>query len=253
MNTFTAHNIYLNNNILTKPEANYLLTDTKQFKSFVQILDLKYHGLDKSKIKILDVGCLEGGYTAEFAKLGYNSTGIEVRESNFKNCMYIKENLDLPNLNFIHDDFRNLDKYGNFNVFFCCGLLYHLDHPHRLLTQISLQCEDMLILHTHYSRPEVKEQIFPLEELCVHEGLPGQWYIEFNDNEKINQQEEFKWSSWNNYKSFWPTKPALINSLEKIGFKTVFENYDWIEEDLQESLESAFYKTQQRTLLVGIK
>jgi hypothetical protein len=34
--------------------------------------------------RIADLGCLEGGYAVEFARLGMNATGIEVRDSNFQ-------------------------------------------------------------------------------------------------------------------------------------------------------------------------
>ncbi len=33
------------------------------------------------------MGCLEGGYTAEFARAGYDATGFEARKQNYDNAV----------------------------------------------------------------------------------------------------------------------------------------------------------------------
>ncbi len=41
-------------------------------------------GSELSKKTLIDLGCLEGGFTAEFARLGMQAAGLEVRSSIFK-------------------------------------------------------------------------------------------------------------------------------------------------------------------------
>jgi hypothetical protein len=40
------------------------------------------------------LGCLEGGYSVELARLGFREVvGIEVRKANFDKCRFVKERL----------------------------------------------------------------------------------------------------------------------------------------------------------------
>ena len=82
---------------------------------------------------VVDLGCLEGGYAAAFARAGFCATGIEVRDLNMESCRFVESELQLDNLAFIQDDARNVEKHGPFDAVFCCGLLYHLDHPRAFL------------------------------------------------------------------------------------------------------------------------
>jgi len=54
-------------------------------------------GSELSKKTLIDLGCLEGGFTAEFARLGMQAAGLEVRSSNFQNCEFVRKALKLPN------------------------------------------------------------------------------------------------------------------------------------------------------------
>jgi SAM-dependent methyltransferase len=170
---FTAHNIRLDNGQLTRPGDTALLADDAWTVSAKRVLRLAYSNGISGK-KLVDLGCLEGGFTAEFARMGFSALGIEVRRTNFACCRYVKENLALPNLDFAQDTVWNLGKYGGFDAVFCCGLLYHLDRPRDFLKQIAGTGASVVILNTHYA-PEVMsgENKFNLSEMQTHEGLPG--------------------------------------------------------------------------------
>ena len=92
---------------------------------------------DKRKLRLADVGCLEGGYATEFARMGFGVLGIEVRESNIAACNYVKSKTDLPNLEFVRDNALNIAKHGVFDAVFCCGLFYHFDRPKQYLETLS--------------------------------------------------------------------------------------------------------------------
>jgi len=65
---------------------------------------------DKSDLRLADLGCLEGGFAVEFARMGFQVLGVEVREANIPACKYVKANTNLPNLEFIKDDARSIAK-----------------------------------------------------------------------------------------------------------------------------------------------
>src|SRR5262245_12303858 len=125
---FTAHNIRLDNGLLTKPGRGRSMEAYPKFVSAKRILDTVFPG-EKSRFRLADLGCLEGGYAVEFARMGFQVVGLEVRESNIAACHYVKANTNLPNLEFVKDNAWNLARYGTFDCVFCSGLLYHLDQP----------------------------------------------------------------------------------------------------------------------------
>ena len=147
---FTSHNIRLDNGSFTKPDTRYSMDADESFVSARRLLDTVFPG-DKNHYRLADLGCLEGGFAVEFARMGFQVLGIEVREANIAACNYVKANTNLPNLEFIKDDARNIAKYGLFDVVFCSGLLYHLDKPKEFLNTLSAVTTKLLILQTHFS------------------------------------------------------------------------------------------------------
>lgn len=247
---FTAHNIRLRDGSETLPEAGWLIADSPWTQAALRTLRLFYGG-DLTGKSIVDLGCLEGGYTMEFARSGMCATGVEIRPSNFENCLLVKSQADAGNLDFINDDVWNLEKYGIFDAAFCCGLLYHLDRPVEFIRLISRCVRDILILHTHFATDQ-DETMFGLSSMSSNEGFPGRWLHE-HDIDDLAELDQKKWTSWNNKRSFWLTKAALIQSLKDSGFDMVYEQYDMLGSDIRVSMESGYYHQQGRGMFVGLR
>jgi 2-polyprenyl-3-methyl-5-hydroxy-6-metoxy-1,4-benzoquinol methylase len=211
--TFTAHNIRLDDGSFTKPELSYQMDDLPLLKFSKQLLRFAFPSGVAGK-RIVDLGCLEGGYAVSFAREGLHTLGIDVRQTNLVNCQYVKQATNLPNLEFVCDDVSNLEKYGKFDAIFCCGILYHLEEPRKFLEQMSRTCERVLIIDTHVAA-EKRNRKLRLSKITQNEGLTGRWYPEL-PNERVRREE--KWSSWNNPRSFWPMKRDLVEALRQIGF-----------------------------------
>ena len=169
--------------------------------------------------RIVDLGCLEGGYAVEFARDGFDTLGIEVRQSNIENCQRVKAATNLPNLEFCRDDVRNLEKYGVFDVIFCCGILYHLDEPRKFMEEMSRACRRVVIVDTHVAA-EVPNKTFNVSEIIQNEGMNGRWFSEFAVERERRMD---RWSSLDNAKYFWPMKRDLIEALRQMGFSMVLE------------------------------
>lgn len=172
---------------------------------------------------VADLGCLEGGYAAEFARAGYDVTGIEVRQENYEGAVAIQAALGLPNLRFICGDAREVLPGMSFDAVFCSGLLYHLDAPVAFLNLLGRVTRRLLILNTHFSLAGGHpEEVHQANEHCrpggdSHEGRTGHWF----------EETATRWSSYGNQESFWLCKEDLIASLHAAGFADVSERPGW--------------------------
>jgi len=251
-NNFTAHNIRLDDGTQTLPSAGYTMDQHPVTRAVRRLLQNVFQGRLEGK-SVIDVGCLEGGYATEFARWGMCSTGLEVRETNYSNCLYVRDHVNLPTLRFIHGDANDIARYGRFDVFFVNGLLYHLDRPRIFLENVARNCNKILILHTHvaFSQPTEGAQIYSLSEPSENEGLRGRW---FSEHEDISREDldRLKWTSWDNKRSFWIQKEYLLQVMRDLGFDLVLEQFDCMPNIVKEMTEG-YYPKIDRVMLVGIK
>lgn len=248
---FTAHNIRLDDGSETFP-LRPRIEDGGIFQAAQRTLNLVFNGDLKGKT-IADLGCLEGGYATEFARLGMEATGIEVRDSNFQNCLYVKAMTGLANLHFIRDDAMNIGQHGPFDALFVCGLFYHLDRPRQFLEDAARVSKKVMILETHVAPTQDDQAVarYRLSEPTLHEGLRGRWYREY-DAVAPEQLDQMKWSSWTNNRSFWVEKLSLLQAMKDVGFDLVFEQFD-SESDIAAEYATGQRAQHSRAFLVGVK
>ncbi len=227
---FTAHRIELKKGLFTKAEGGKdALTDFR----FQQLLK-RTNGSFNGK-RVLDVGCLEGGYTMAAAKFGaLEAVGVEARKLNFERCMLVSNFLKLDNLNFYHANVKDIKKLniGKFDIIICSGLLYHLEDPFLFLKQMNeiLNPNGLIMIDTHVAlENEVGHRCEELvtENFDKH-SYKGRWAFEYKENSSENEIENFLWASFGNRKSFWPLEKFLKQMLHDCGF----DNITKIERDI---------------------
>jgi SAM-dependent methyltransferase len=218
---FTAHNVRLDDGTFTIPAQSWDMSRHPVFLDAQRLLQMLYPRNLAGK-RLVDVGCLEGGYTVEFARCGLEALGIEVRHTNFENCLRVKAGVNLTHLSFVCDDAWNINEYGAFDVVFCCGLLYHLDRPRLYLGYLAEACREVLIINTHFADKE-NRGAHNLSEVTEHEGLRGRWFTEYPDDN--TKREDAKWSAWGNVRSFWPFRDDLADAIRTAGFGIVLEQF----------------------------
>lgn len=272
---FTAHNILLDNGQKTMGERQVLLADSAMWTSIQKSIDLFIppHSQGRNKLRAVDLGCLEGGFSVELARMGIETLGIEAREENMEKCNYVKSNLSLSNLHFVQDDVRNMAKYGKFDITVCYGLLYHLNDPVSFLRTMSDCTAKILFLNTHFApdrdlrynlgflnryivapvqkRTKLFEyrQNYRLSGLQQNEGYTGRWFREWDANTGKDKVEKMLWASYNNNRSFWLRKKDLTNALHDAGFNSVFEQFNFTGDLASENYTSVH----NRTMFVAIK
>ncbi len=250
---FTSHNIRLDNGTVTIPTKPDTWNNFPVFTATKRLLKLLFPG-DKRGLRLADLGCLEGGYSVEFARMGFSVVGVEIRDSNLACCNYVKENTNLPNLHFVKDNVWNIANYGEFDVMFCTGLFYHIDRPKEFLRLLSSVTSKVLIINTHFSTDNAS-RVYPLSDMQENEGIKGRWYSEFANDEEFDNRENIKWNSWDNKSSFWVKREYLLQEIKNAGFDLVFEQFDQLSPDIVTAMTTSdgYYKKFDRGTFIGIR
>lgn len=217
---WTAHNVALGGGIYTiGPDAD---GDHKKIHRVVQLVETLL-GRSSEGLRVLDLACLEGGYSMEFGLRGASVVGVEVRDEHIARADFARDALGLDNVEFVADDVRNVsaDRYGQFDVVLCLGILYHLPARdlHGFVQRISEMTRSVLIVNTHIS---------------LHPWLPwseqghtfwGRSFLEHFPLFSLERRRRAVWSSIDNTTSFWLTRPSLLNMLNRVGYTTVVEGW----------------------------
>jgi len=268
---FILHNIQYGNGKRTMGRKTPL-EQTQKCQAIIRTLNSHYPKEQRASIRVADLGCLEGGYTVAFARNGYNALGIEAREENLAKCRFIKDQLKLDNLTFVKEDVKKMERFGQFDVIFCSGLLYHLDKPAEFINLIGKLATKMVIIQTHYAQPidnyydnkskaflnRVKWKLighqplkvnYNLSTLTTNEGKKGRWFYEYEEETSRAEIEHNLKAAFSNRRSFWLTKRELLKTIKEAGFSIVYEQYDFLEDIVNDK----YIEIKDRSLFIGIK
>lgn len=214
------YDIPLSDGIWTR--GNEGLSHTR-LKRIVQIVsDISKKPLDK--IKVLDLGSLEGQFSLEFAYHGSETVGLEIREANVVKSNFCKENLKLTNVKFIQDDVRKItwQSHGKYDVIICSGLLYHLTgyDSIELMPKLYEMANDIVIIDTHIA-------LEPKDTWTTPSGkhYNGKTIVEHTQDDTEEVKEARVLASSGNDISFWFTRPSLVNLMLDSGFSSVYEAF----------------------------
>lgn len=237
---WTGHNIRLNSDISTMPgKPDFMETDLR-LKAILRALSFFYRG-EFTGLRVADLGCLEGGFTLAMAQQGMDVIGLEARQMNLDKCLLLKDQFELPQLEFRLDDVKNfgLEKYATFDVVLALGIVYHLNDPVAWLRQAAAATRGVMVIESHYAPADDRalKLLDPRLKLgpLVQESLDGfqyegRWFFEF---EPHADREVMPWASYSNNKSFWLTKESLLRAALRSGFDLVFEQQDYSAESYQ--------------------
>ena len=221
---WTAHNIQLSSNVYTIGEN---ITDRSSQRASVYMNI--WETLKNKKVrgmKVLDLGCLEGGISLRLAEKGAKVVGVDVRDGHLKKASFSAEYLGLKRrCNWIQGDVTESNLWNNlgiFDIIICSGLLYHLneiDIP-LFMRNIFNACRNngIVIIDTNIS-PEPRESIV----IPGHPKLYGCRYREHADSLSDEQRLSSGWSSYRNNTSFWLTERSLVNTVIHAGFSSVIK------------------------------
>ena len=176
-----AYDVPLPHGIWTR--GNLQIPHTR-LKRIVQVVsDLTEKPL--SECSVLDLGCLDGIFSIEFAKHGANTIGVEIRDANIKKAIFCKEALELHNLDFRQDDVRNIsvESYGKFDAIVCSGILYHLTASDaiNLIQRMHDIVNRVVVIDTHVALKPIERFAYDGDEY---------WGSEFHEHSESATPEE---------------------------------------------------------------
>ena len=185
-------------------------------------------------LRVLDLGCLEGGISIALAQQGAKCTGIDVRPQHIIKASFAAKKMGLERkCKWIEADVTDQstwEKLGKFDIVICSGLLYHLESKEilPLLHNLNLFCKasGITLIDTNIS-PKPKECIKTSEG----EFLWGCTWHEHPPERSIKERLAKDWSSFNNNEAFWLTERSLTNALILSGFgsviKPLYPYHEW--------------------------
>jgi SAM-dependent methyltransferase len=244
--TFTGHNIPLSATESTLGLDIPLIGDDPRTRTIKALIRRYLHGRDD--LRVVDLGALDGGVSFELAREGWQTTGVEGRQSNFENAELIRAYFGLENLRFLHRDVKTLDaaEDGLFDAIVCCGLLYHLDDPFTFVRQMAgmLAPGGLLFLDTCVEPDEQASKFDTwkgkLSEHTTYEHgghlYDGCWADEPREGTPLDRQ----WSAVSNSRSFWPSRRSLIRAVHHSGLHAVSELFGAFEIDREIVLRDQF-------------
>jgi SAM-dependent methyltransferase len=153
---------------------------------------------------ILELGSLEGAHTLSLAEHPgvTRILAVEGREMNLRKARFVQELLRIRNVEFVQANLEQADlaAFGKFDAVFCCGLLYHLPEPWKLLEQSSTVAP-ALFIWTHYATEA--------EARDIGNGLRGKIHHEGGEDEPLSGMSPT---------ATWLTLESLLRVLNASGY-----------------------------------
>lgn len=94
--------------------------------------------------------------------------------------------------------------------------------------------------------------MFDLSPPSDNQELPGHPFHE-HDRDDTARLEDHKWTSWSNKRSFWLTKPALLQVLSERGFTVICEQDHMLGSNIRASMKTGFAVRQGQSLFVAMR
>lgn len=174
---------------------------------------------------VVDLGCLEGGFTLALAQRGATSAvGIEAREVSVRRCELARDLLGLETAEFVRADIRDeLARREPFDVVFAAGILYHVSDPAQLLVAMRSACAAFALIDTHVaveSGPTHGCSDLITRRFGDRE-YRGRMFPELSAATVAGDVEDYLWAAWSDDDAFWPLEEELAAMISDAGFSTV--------------------------------
>jgi 2-polyprenyl-3-methyl-5-hydroxy-6-metoxy-1,4-benzoquinol methylase len=178
---------------------------------------------------VVDLGCLEGGFTLAFAQRGARlALGIEAREVSVRRCELARDLLGLDAAEFVRADIKDeLARRDVFDVVFAAGILYHLADPAAFLRTMRSACRGVALIDTHVADPD--RSTHGCSEVVTRSSgertYRGRMFPEYAPDVAEDVKDDLLWAAWSDTDSFWPLEEDLEVMMLDAGFGS-FEKVD---------------------------
>lgn len=190
-----------------------LITDT--------IVDLL--GDDLPNCSVLDMACHCGVFSMDLASKGVKTVrGIEYREKNLNQGLFLKNYYGVENVLFEQGDVYELDN-SEYDVIMCLGILYHVIRPVDLIEYCYKHCNKFAVIETVCHKEPISAYKV-VGDKNVEVAIEGTRKIELQ-----------------------PTYRAVIETMQQVGFVKIIE----VIGDCDENIE--LFSDYSRRCFIGFK
>ena len=174
---------------------------------------------------VVDLGCLEGGFTLAFAQRGAARVlGIEARELSVQRCELARTLLGVDNAEFVVADIKDeLSRHDPFDVVFATGILYHVADPAGFLRTMRSACDHVALVDTHVAR--VDEASHDCSPMVTRESggstYSGRMFPEYPPDVSDAAKEAMAWAAYSDADAFWPLEEDLVRMMRDAGFAVI--------------------------------
>jgi hypothetical protein len=176
--------------------GDYQVTNDRRVQQFLSFPNVCYSRADRSKV-VTRLCATHKGVERVLA--------IEARAANIERAKFIGSLLGVSSVQFKQANLEQLQLVGlgHFDAIFCCGLLYHLPEPWKLISQAPLVAPSLYIWTVYANENEAKIEI---------DRIRGREYVEGGlDGHSVDYRP----------KSIWLTLPSLLELLKERGYRNI--------------------------------
>jgi SAM-dependent methyltransferase len=192
-------------------------------------------------LRILDLGCGEGVYAVEAGLRGARVVAIDARTLRMSQGAACAARHGLDTVRFVREDIRCVTReaYGEFDVVYALGVLYHLDAPDlfHVLENVHALCAGLIVIDTLVSPTG------PSEVTWRGRVYRGQREREHDDGDSPGVRLARVLRSIDNTFAFRLDRDSVFRALHDVGFTSVLECHVPFEPD----------RPAERITLVGVK
>ena len=172
----------------------------------------RFFGCAPQAKTILELGALEGAHSFIMAQHPgvKRVVALEGREANLRKARFVQQLLHVRNVEFAQANLEHTEfmEFGEFDAVFCCGLLYHLPQPWKLIERLPAVAP-LLFIWTQYAAEN--------EAHDVGRGLRGKIHVEGGADEPLSGLSAT---------ATWLTLDSLRELLVASGYESVEVIYD---------------------------
>jgi len=174
---------------------------------------------------VVDLGCLEGGFTLALAERGAEHVlGIEARSLSVERCELARTLRGTERVEFVVADIKDeLQRRDPFDVVFAAGILYHVGDPAEMLRIIRASCGEVVLIDTHVADPTGPTHgCSELVDLVSGgHSYRGRRFQEYEPDASDSARDGYLWAAWSDSHAFWPLEDDLVRMITDAGFSSV--------------------------------
>jgi len=169
-------------------------------------------------MSVLELGPLEAAHTCLLEQLGAGRiVAIEANSEGYLKCLIMKEVFQLKRTSFLLGDFSPYlaETSDRFDLIFCSGVLYHMEHPLRLIRDIA-RVADRCFVWTHYydgAHPKCSHRVRTAATL-------DEFSVPYFTAPYRDRAQPWFWGG-NKASSAWMTRSDIIAAFRQFGFGRV--------------------------------